>query len=147
MEIQKILRTTTFDYTFIHTDKPISTREDGAKYFGIDIAQTAPTLIIKTDKGFFGLILSGRREKINFDDIAQILNCRKAKLASPEEVRKTTGYSPGSVPLIGFHLPCLIDKRLFRFDFVYGGTGLSTCTLKIPPKALSELNSTAAFID
>ncbi|MDF2479583.1 MAG: YbaK/prolyl-tRNA synthetase associated region [Sphingobacterium sp.] len=141
MKISDILSTTKYKYEIIQHDRPILTREDGSKYLGIDVGQTAPTLIIKTDKGFFALIISGSREKINFDQVARTLNCKNAKLASPKEVQKVTGFCVGSVALIGLNVPCLVDKSLFNFDYVYGGTGNSTSTLKISPRALIELNS------
>ncbi|MCO7126453.1 YbaK/EbsC family protein [Sporolactobacillus shoreicorticis] len=147
MKISDMLSTTKYKYEIIQHDQPILTREDGSKYFGIDVGQTAPTLIIKTDKGFFALIISGSREKISFDQIARTLNCKHAKLASPKEVQKVTGFHVGSVALIGLHLPCLIDKSLFKFDYVYGGTGNATSTLKISPQALVELNSSVDFLD
>lgn len=147
MEITELLRETKYEYELIQHDRPILTREDGSSYFGIDVGQTAPTLILKTDKGFFGMIISGSSEKIDFEKIAILLNCKKVKLARPSEVQKVTGYSVGSVALIGFNLPCLIDKCLLNFDFIYGGTGKSTCTLKISPQAILELNQIIAFID
>lgn len=147
VDIRKVLAQTKYDYDIVRHDKPILTREDGAEYFGIDIGQTAPTLILKTDKGFFGLIISGSREKVDFGKLVNQLNCKKVKLASPKEVKKATGFGVGEVALIGFNLPCLMDKRLFDFDFIYGGTGESTSTLKISPRALTELNQVVGFIE
>jgi Cys-tRNA(Pro)/Cys-tRNA(Cys) deacylase len=104
-------------------------------------------LILKTDKGFVALIVSGSCSKVNFEEIADILGCSKVKLASGKEVQKVTGYEVGSVPLIGLDLPCVIDKLLFLYDFIYGGTGHRTCTLKIEPQALKELNQVEVILD
>lgn len=68
-------------------------------------------------------------------------------MASPKEVRKVTGFEVGSVPMVGLDLPCVLDKRLFEYNFVYGGTGKSTYTLKIEPQALKELNQVVATFD
>ena len=43
--------------------------------------------------------------------------------------------------VVGLNLPFIIDKNLYRYPFIYGGTGERTCTLKINPQALDELNS------
>ncbi|WKB36116.1 YbaK/EbsC family protein [Terrilactibacillus sp. S3-3] len=99
MKIKKILSESKYDYDIIQHDQPILTREDGAEYLGIDISQTAPTLILKTDRGFFGLIISGSREQVDFNQLAAQLNCKKVKLASAKEVKKVTGFSVGSVAL------------------------------------------------
>lgn len=103
-----------------------SANANGSKYFGIEIGKTVPSLILKTDKGYFALILSGNRNQIDFIKLANILGCNKVKLASPKEVQKVTGFEVGSVSMVGLDLPCVIDKKLFNYDFVYGGTGKST---------------------
>lgn len=147
MNLSEILKGTQYRYEIIQHEKPILTREDGSDYFGIEVGQTAPTLILKTDQGFLGAIISGSREKIDFNKLADLLGCSKVKLASPGEVRKATGFDVGSVALIGFGLPCVVDRRLFDYDFIYGGTGQSTSTLKIDPRALIELNQVLTVFD
>jgi len=62
-------------------------------------------------------------------------------------VEEISGFHPGSTPLIGHNLPCILDKRLFRYSFVYGGSGDPTCTLKINPKDLGRLNKIVAKMD
>ncbi|MFB6467894.1 aminoacyl-tRNA deacylase [Cytobacillus sp. Hz8] len=139
-DLQEILERSEYKYELIHHEKPILTRQDGSEYFGIEVGQTAPSLILKTDKGFFVLIVSGNRSRLDFESIADMLGCRKVKLASPKEVQKVTGFEVGSVRMVGLDLPCVLDISLFDYDFVYGGTGQSTFTLKIEPQALIQLN-------
>ena len=146
-ELQEILEKSKYTYEIIQHEKPILSKQDGTKYFGIEVGQTAPTLILNSDKGFFALIVSGSRSKVNFEKIADILGCSKVKLASPEEVQKVSGFQVGSVPMVGIDLPCVIDKRLFHYDFIYGGSGQSTFTLKIEPQALNELNHVIVTFD
>ncbi|MBG0964972.1 aminoacyl-tRNA deacylase [Bacillus sp. SRB1LM] len=146
-ELQGILEKSKYTYEIIQHEKPILSKQDGTKYFGIEVGQSAPTLILKTDKGFFVLIVSGNRSKVNFKKLAAILGCSKVKLASPEEVQKVKGFHVGSVCMVGLELPCVIDKRLFHYDYIYGGTGQSTFTLKIEPQALNELNQVFATFD
>jgi len=146
-KIKGILERCGYKYEIIQHEKPILSREAGSTYFGIEVGQTAPSLILKTDKGYFVLIVSGNRDKLDFKKIADILGCRKVNLASPKEVQKVTRFEVGSVSLVGLDLPCVLDKRLFEYDFVYGGTGKSTFTLKIEPQALNELNQVVATFD
>ena len=135
-KLDKILKESELTFEIIHHEKPILSAQDGADFLNIEVGQTAPTLIIKTDKGFFSLVLSGSRGKIDFEKIADILSCSKVKLATPKEVQKITGYEVGAVPLVGLDLPYIVDNRLLNYDFIYGGTGHPTITLKIEPKAL-----------
>ncbi|WP_254611289.1 YbaK/EbsC family protein [Paenibacillus sp. JMULE4] len=67
-------------------------------------------------------------------------------MASPKEVREITGYTVGSVSIV-LSLPCIVDRGLFRYPFIYGGTGEPTSTLKIIPSALEKLNQVVAYLD
>lgn len=144
--LKSILNKSTYAYELIYHKVPLRSAQQGADYFNIDIGQTAPTLIIKTDIGFFALIVSGSRGQVDFTEIAQILNCQKAKLANPKEV-ENMGYKIGNVPLVGIPLPHILDKSLFNYSFVYGGSGVKDYTLKISPYALGELNQVIAKLN
>jgi len=144
--LKAILEKYTYSYELIYNDISLKSAQEGADYFKIDIGQTAPTLIIKTDIGFFALIVSGSHDRIDFKDIAKILNCQKVKLANPKDVEKM-GYIIGNIPLIGIRIPYILDKKLFKYPFVYGGSGVKNYTLKINPYALAEINQIMATLD
>ena len=76
-----------------------------------------------------------------------MLECRLLKLANPKEVQQITGCTVGSVPLVGLSLPCIVDKQLNPYPWIYGGTGAPTSTLKIIPAALERLNKVIAFLN
>lgn len=134
-------------FELIHNDIPIYTAKEGADYFNIDIAQIAPTLIIYTDDGFYVLVISGERDHVDFKEIKHLLSCKNVRLATKEEVKSTTGFSVGNVPMLGIPLPYIVDKRLLRFSFVYGGLGKENTTLKVDPNALLKLNSVIGTLD
>lgn len=138
--LQAALQSCGYSYELIKHEALIHSAQDGANYFGIHIGQTAPTLVIKTEKGFYGLIVSGNRGKVDFDEISKGLGCQQAKLASAKEVQQITGFSVGSVSMVCLSIPCIIDEQLDDYDFIYGGTGDPAYTLKIEPQALRELN-------
>jgi prolyl-tRNA editing enzyme YbaK/EbsC (Cys-tRNA(Pro) deacylase) len=144
--VKNILENNKYEYELIYHDKPILTAQQGADYFGIEIGQTAPTLIIKADNGFFVLIKSGSRDHIDFEQIAKKLDCKQVKMASRYEVKKATGFDVGSVPMIGITLPFIVDDQLLSYPFVYGGSGQPTRTLKIEPRTLQQLNKVVAII-
>jgi len=68
------------------------------------------------------------------------------ELATKDSVKQKTGFNPGGITLVGTNLPCIIDKRLFKYDFIYGGSGQSTCTLKISPEDVEKLNTVVTSI-
>ncbi|WP_028550521.1 aminoacyl-tRNA deacylase [Paenibacillus sp. UNC451MF] len=132
-------------YEIIDHKEPIRSAQDGAAFFGIEIGQTAPTLILKSGTTMYAFIISGDYGKIDFDVIKELLQCEELKLAKPREVEEATGYSVGSVPLIGHGLPTIIDRRLHRYPYVYGGTGAATSTLRIGPQDIEKLNHVIAY--
>ncbi|QPA31245.1 aminoacyl-tRNA deacylase [Thermaerobacillus caldiproteolyticus] len=144
--LKSILQENEVQFEIIHHESPIRTAQEGADYFGIEIGQTAPTLVLKSEKGYFAIIVSGGRGRVNLEEVSEILGCNQLKMATPKEVQKITGYTVGSVPLIGHSLPCIVDKELFRYPFIYGGTGDPTSTLKMPPHALEKLNQVVALL-
>lgn len=146
-DLQELLQENNVPFELINHEVPIQTAQEGATYFGITIGQTAPTLILKTDKGFFALIVSGDRGRLDFAEVADILGCKQAKLATPREVEEIIRFAVGSVPLVGHNLPSVVDKRLFQYSSIYGGSGEATCTLKVHPSALEKLNRVVATMD
>lgn len=135
------------EYEIIRHERPAKTAREGAELLGIDIGQTAPVLIVKNESGkFYSLIISGSRGRIDLENTGSPFGLGALEMASPKEVRQVTGYSVGSVSLV-LPLPCILDRRLFGFDFVYGGTGEPGTTLKLPPHALERINDIFAYLD
>jgi prolyl-tRNA editing enzyme YbaK/EbsC (Cys-tRNA(Pro) deacylase) len=134
------------EYEIINHTKHLNSAQEGAEYFGIEIGQTAPTLILKTEKGFFSLILSGDHGRVDFDTLREKLSVEQVKLALPKEVERVTGSKVGSVSLINTELPTIFDHQLNRFQYVYGGTGLPQTTLKIRPSDVERINDIVGYI-
>nr|WP_228101047.1 YbaK/EbsC family protein [Paenibacillus donghaensis] len=92
------------------------------------------------------MIISGDYGRVNFDTLKEKLSVEQMKLASPKEVEKVTGSKVGSVSLINFELPTILDHQLTRFEYVYGGTGIPQTTLKIRPSDLEKINEIVGYI-
>lgn len=145
--LPNLLQEKDIPYELINHDQPILTAQEGAEYFGIEVGQTAPTLILKTDQGYYALIFSGQRGRVDLVEVARILGVEKVKLAKPKEVQQVTGFAVGSVSMVEHGLPCVMDQQLYQYPFVYGGTGQATCTLKITPDDLGKLNQVVAMLE
>ncbi|MNW58215.1 YbaK / prolyl-tRNA synthetases associated domain protein [compost metagenome] len=150
-KLKDLLEISGAEYELISHDVEIKTAKEGADYFGIDPAQTAPTLILRAEKGgvsdYFALIISGNRNKVNYDELINVLQVDTVRLAKPKEVERITGSKIGSVSLINPNIPTIMDKQLLRFTHVYGGTGTQQTTLKISPRNVENLNKVVFFID
>jgi Cys-tRNA(Pro)/Cys-tRNA(Cys) deacylase len=144
-ELKQLLTDQNIDFEILTHDKPIHSKQDALGYFKLE--ETAPTLILETENGFIALIISGEREKIDFSQLKKLANCRKLQLANSDVIKQTMNLKPGQVPLIGHRLPCIIDKKLFNYPFVYGGTGDLFHTLKIKPADLVRANQVILKFD
>lgn len=133
------------DFEIIEHDKPIKSKKDALGYFNLE--ETVPTLIVQTEAGYYALIISGERDKVDLEQIKQILKAEKIAFADKKELINRFNLQPGGVPLIGHGLPCLIDNAIFKYNYVYGGTGDFYHTLKIKPADLKQANNVIAFFE
>lgn len=144
-ELSKLLTESECNYEIIEHDKPILKTDDADEYF--DSSKAAPVFIIKTDNGFYALIVSNQQDRIDFKKLALDSGFSKITLADKSDVLKVTGYEVGAVPLIGHNLPCLFDSKLLNFTYIYGGTGDKFHTLKIAPQDILRINKNAVEIE
>jgi Cys-tRNA(Pro)/Cys-tRNA(Cys) deacylase len=143
--IKEILSENNAEFEIISNPVAIKTKEDAEEYFRIE--ETAPTLILKTDKGLFSLIVSGKRDKVDFKQLKKLLSCRNLSLMDKNEVKEMFDVEVGCVPLVGLGLPTIYDNMMLEFEFVYGGCGDFYKTLKIKPRDLIKVNNVVLFFD
>lgn len=142
----KLLNQSGFDYEIIKHEKKLYTAKEGAEYFNIEVGQTAPALILSSDKGLIALVVSGSKGKIDFDELEDKLGFVINGLASKDDIKEILGVTPGAVPIVGHNLPTIVDTDLYKYDFIYGGTGGLDTTLKINPEAIVQINDVIAEI-
>jgi len=145
-QLISVLNNQQIEYEILNHEKKIKSAQEGAEYFGIEIGQTAPTLILKTDKGYYSLILSGDYGRVDFEVLKNLLQIDEIKLAKPQEVEQVTGCKIGDVSLINPDLPTIMDRGLHRYPYIYGGAGVPQTTLKIRPQDVEQLNHVVGFI-
>ncbi|MFL0557975.1 YbaK/EbsC family protein [Paenibacillus barengoltzii] len=63
-------------------------------------ADNATNLILKTDRGYFSLIVSGDYGRVDLETIKEIIKAQEVRFAKPKEVEEATGSRIGSVSLI-----------------------------------------------
>lgn len=143
--LYQYLKENKIDAEIIKHDQPIRSKNDVAGIFSIE--QTAPTLILDTDNGYMALIISGERDKIDFKQLKKTLNFEKLQLADQLQLAENLNITARQVPLLGHNLPCILDGKLFQFQFVYGGTGDLYHTLKISPQQLERANDVILKIE
>lgn len=137
-EIKEILEKAGCSYEIIKQNKPILSVSDAENFYPVE--KSAPTFVLQTEDGLIGCITSMQNGRLDFEMLKTCFGFEKLKMADRKRVEKQTGYVVGCIPLVGLNLPCIFDKKLLSFDFVYGGTGDELLTLKINPKDLLTVN-------
>lgn len=134
------------EYEIINHTRSIKTAKEGADYHGIDISQTAPTLILRTERGYFCLIISGNYGRVVMSSLKGLLNAEEVRLANPQEVEEVTGTQIGNVSLINPELPTIIDRELYRYSHIYGGAGEPQTTLKLRSRDMEKLINVIGYV-
>ena len=113
-------------------DKPARTAKDAALSLKCEVGAIVKSLLFKTED-FFVLCLVSGDKKCSLNKLKKITDKKNISMASPEEVKKQTGYTIGGVSPIG-HLnliKILVDNSLKRFNYLYAAAGHPNCVFKI----------------
>lgn len=143
--LHKLLKNNNADY-FIYADgKSLKSAVEGAAHYGITLRETTPTLILKTKDGYLAVVICGDT-RISFKKLKQVLSVKEISLADPQTVLSITGAHIGEISLINSNLETLIDARVLKNDYCYGGCGAPQSTLKIKTADLIRVTK-ARIID
>jgi len=118
--------------------------EDGAANLGVDLAQMAPTFILRTERGPLAVTISGAT-RLSYKKIKKALGLKNVSLAPADEVVALTGAEPGTVALVNPGLPTLVDVRLLEQPNAYGGCGIHAHTLKMRPADVVTVTHAQVF--
>lgn len=121
------------------------TREEGME-------RGAKAMIIRSEGEFYQFVLPGNK-KLNFRKIKAILKTQSASLATPEEVEKAIGCTPGAVPPFGnlFGIKTYVDESLLENDEIDFNAGKHTISITmnvkdwmkvVGPEAVSVVQNT-----
>jgi prolyl-tRNA editing enzyme YbaK/EbsC (Cys-tRNA(Pro) deacylase) len=144
-ELEKFLCKSNANFQIIEHELPITTLEDGKKYF--DITRAVPTLILRSGIKIFSCMVSSMHGKIDFASLRSEMKLPELKLMNRKKVFRSTGYEVGAIPLVGLGFPCIVDRKILQFDYIFGGSGDPLFTLRISPKDLVTLNNVVYYFE
>ncbi|MGI5911006.1 MAG: YbaK/EbsC family protein [Syntrophomonadaceae bacterium] len=116
----------------INLDTDTSTAYLAAQALGIEVAQIAKSILLKTKNNEFFMVVASGDARIDNKAVKNLMGSR-VRMASGDEVLKITGFSIGGVCPFALEndIPIYIDKSLQRFDIVYTAAGTSNTILPI----------------
>jgi Cys-tRNA(Pro) deacylase len=121
-------------------DSGTPTAEDAARAVGCKLEQIVKSLVFDCDGRAFVVLVPGDR-RADARKVARAVGARRAKVASPDEVRSATGFAPGAVA--PFPLPnverVLVDHQVLVHDHVWIGAGSPRHMARVAPADVVKL--------
>ena len=118
------------------------TAQDAATALGCSVGAIVKSLLFSAGESFILCLVSGDK-RCSLKTLKKILDEKDVSMASPDDVKKITGYTIGGVSPVG-HLSkvkIFVDTNLERFSTVFAAAGHPNCVFKIQFNQLVKLTS------
>jgi prolyl-tRNA editing enzyme YbaK/EbsC (Cys-tRNA(Pro) deacylase) len=116
------------------------TAEDAARAVGSKLSEIVKSLVFDCDGQPVLAMVPGDR-RADPTKIREAAGCRRARVATADEVRRATGFEPGAVA--PFPLPAIervfMDPTLLAHEIVWIGAGSTRHMVSIRPAELARL--------
>src|SRR3989344_5166541 len=111
---------------------------DVQAYFGEDLSGSCPTLIMKAGDKFIALVKRGD-VRLDSAKLKKVLGAASLRMANAEEFEGSTGVPVGAARVYNPGLLTLLDKSVFEREFLNGGSGSFTVTVKYKTEDLKKI--------
>ena len=120
------------------------TAETAAAQIGVEVGQIAKSLLFKgKDERFFLIICAG--DAHTSTKKIKDLTGTKTRMATAEELKQQTGFSPGGVCPFGVTgLPIYLDESLKAWDTVYPAAGTDSSGVPVTYEKLMQITKAQA---
>lgn len=117
------------------------TAEAAAQRIGVPVGRIAKSILFKGKDDAYRLVVAAGDRKINSGALKRATGA-KHRMASAEETKEMTGFSPGGVCPFGLEespVAILIDASLDAYDTVYPAAGTDATGVPLSPEYLLEV--------
>ena len=123
-------------------EKTARTAEDAATALGCNVGAIVKSLLFSMGKSFVLCLVSGDK-RCSLNKLKKILNEKNVSMASPEDVKKVTGYTIGGVSPTGhlFKIKIFIDENLKNYTSIFAAAGHPNAVFEIDFENLKALTS------
>jgi Cys-tRNA(Pro) deacylase len=128
----KALKDFSQNLNIICLDQTAKTAQDAATALGCGVGAIVKSLLFKASDTFLLCLVSGNK-KCSLNKLKKITEIKDISMASPDDVKRITGYTIGGVSPVG-HLEKLkiyLDSTLEQFKDIYAAAGHPNCVFKI----------------
>ena len=118
------------------------TAKDAATALNCEVGAIVKSLLLRTDDNFILCLVAGDK-RCSINKLKKITEIKDISMASPDEVKKQTGYTIGGVSPVGHNnkVEILIDNSLERFIDLFAAAGHPNCIFKINFKNLQKITN------
>lgn len=119
--------------------------EGAARALGLDVHQTAKTIVFTTDDGGGAVVLMHGDLEVSTKKLARVLGVKNAHPATQREADRITGYQFGGTSPLGMRSnpPVFAQQSLLDLETVYVNAGSRGFLIGIDPRTLVELTGAA----
>lgn len=118
---------------------------EAAEKLQVEPSRVFKTLVVQDDNDKLAVAILPVEHLLNLKKIAKAIGSKKAQMADPKLVERTTGYVLGGVSPLGQkkRLPTLIDQSAQNFDTIFCSGGRRGLEIELSPADLADaLNAT-----
>ncbi len=112
--------------------------EEAAAKMGVGANRVFKTLVVSLNNGSLAVAVVPVARMLNLKALVKALSVKKAVMADPALVERTTGYVLGGVSPIGQkkRLPTVVDESAALFDTIFVSGGRRGLEIEIAPEDL-----------
>ena len=129
---EKFLKNFNQSLEVIVLENSARTAKDAATALVCDVGAIVKSLLFRTENTFILCLVAGDK-RCSLNKLKKIKDKKDISMASPEEVKRQTGYTIGGVSPVGHleDIEIIIDNSLERFNELFAAAGHPNCVFKI----------------
>jgi len=114
---------------------------EAAEKLGVRQEQVFKTLVAETENHKLLVAVIPVNRKLNMKQLAKAAGCKRAAMAQPATVERSSGYVLGGVSPLGQkkNLATFIDESALQFDTIYVSAGRRGLEIELSPVDLKTL--------
>jgi prolyl-tRNA editing enzyme YbaK/EbsC (Cys-tRNA(Pro) deacylase) len=114
------------------------TAEDAAEAVGCELAQIASSIALVADR--LVVVVTSGASRVDTRKLATLRGVHEARMAEPDEVAETLGWSIGGVPPFchDTEVPVYLDETLSEYGTVWAAAGTPEAVFPIDPETIVE---------
>jgi len=130
-------------HSYTHDPSTQSYGLEAAEHMNVDAARIFKTLVVELNTGALAVAIIPVHNRLSLKSIAKSAGAKKAVMADPNKVVRSTGYVLGGVSPLGQKkiLPTIIDSSAQNFDTIFVSAGRRGLEIELKAEHLRQLSS------